>query len=76
MSKKKTPNPVIKKITELIPDAPRNWATLVSERTGYSYSYVIEIKSGKKGKDAALKVLKHLREIVDERNKEIKKLTA
>lgn len=76
MSKKKITNPVIKKINELIPEAPGNWATLVSKKTGYSYSYVIQIKSGDKGKDAALIVLKALIEVVDKRKREIEKLTA
>jgi hypothetical protein len=76
MSKKKIPNPVIKKINELIPQAPRNWATVVSKKTGFSYSYVIQIKSGDKGKDAALVVLKALIEIVEKRKREIEKLTA
>lgn len=76
MSKKKIPNLVIKKINELIPHAPRNWATVVSKKTGFSYSYVIQIKSGDKGKDAALVVLKALIEVVEKRNREIEKLTA
>jgi hypothetical protein len=76
MSKKKIPNPVVKKINELIPQAPRNWATVVSKKTGYSYSYVIQIKSGEKGRDAAIIVLKALIDVVDKRKREIEKLTA
>lgn len=76
MSNKKQQNPVLKKINELIPQAPRNWATLVSKKTGFSYSYVIQIKSGDKGKDAAIVVLKALIDVVEKRNAEIKKLTA
>jgi hypothetical protein len=76
MSNKKKPlNPVVKKIQKLIPDAPRKWATLVSEKTGFSYSYIIEIKAGKKGKDAAIVVLKALIDVVDKRKREIEKLT-
>lgn len=75
-NKKKQLNPVVKKIQELIPDAPRNWATLVSKKTGYSYSYIIEIKAGNKGKDAAITVLKALIDVVDKRKREIEKLTA
>ena len=76
MSKKIKLNPVVKKIQNLKAEAPRNWASTIAERTGFSYSYIIAIAAGTKGRDAALEVLKHLHDIVDERNREIKKLTA
>lgn len=74
--KTKKKNPVTARINKLQAEAPRSWVKQISERTGYSPSYIRQIKDGTKGRDAALVVLKHLRDIVNERNREIEKLTA
>lgn len=70
--------PVIDKIQELIPQAPSDWADTIAGLMGKSVSSVRQYATGIKGirSDKPLLVLEHLKNIVAERQKQIKKLTA
>lgn len=70
--------PVIKKIDELKPSAPSNWADLVAAEMGCSVSSVREYARGIKGarNGKTIEVLEHLIEIVEQEKKRIEKLTA
>jgi len=69
---------VIKKIQELIPQAPSKWADMIAERMGKSTSMVHMYARGEKGlrNGGAIEVLKHIKTIIQEEAEEIKKLIA
>jgi transcriptional regulator with XRE-family HTH domain len=64
------------KINKLKDEAPRDWAEQIAKRMGKSVSTVRDYANGaSKGirNGGTLEVLKHLNDLISERNKEIKK---
>jgi imidazole glycerol phosphate synthase subunit HisF len=69
---------LIEKIAELIKKAPHDWAERIAEKMGKGAGSVYLYSKCERGmrRGYPLEVLKHLTEMVKEKEKEIKKLTA
>jgi hypothetical protein len=64
-------------MNELKKQAPRNWAQIISKRMGKSPSMIREYSRGINGTstEGPFLVLKHMKELVEERKQMIKNLT-
>lgn len=67
---------IIEKIKELIPDAPGDWAEQIAEKMGKSTESVYAYARGDRGSRTGFhkEVLRHLKVLVANETKEIKKL--
>lgn len=69
---------VLEKIQKLLNDAPHDWAERIAERMGKCAGSVYAYSTGVRGirKGYHIEVLRQLTEMVKEKEREIKKLTA
>lgn len=69
---------VLEKIQKLLNDAPHDWAERIADKMGKCPGSVYAYSKGERGlrKGYHIEVLKQLTEMVKEKEREIKKLTA
>ncbi|HKI90118.1 MAG TPA: hypothetical protein VKA38_13900 [Draconibacterium sp.] len=69
---------IIRKISELIPEAPHDWAKIIAKKMGKTEVSIYAYARGERGlrRGYPLQLLKHLNELVIEKEQEIEKITA
>ena len=69
---------IIQKISELIPEAPHDWAKIIAKKMGKTEVSIYAYARGERGlrRGYPLQLLKHLNKLIAERNQEIEKITA